>query len=169
VLAVFAFLTAFYARQALRKQSREVAILAAQNERETGDRRRDQAPRVFTWAEAGTAPDPRTRASPGSSPMSGTPATGLSTTASSGSAMRASRLKWAVVAWIVAEDLGQLIAGLAELAEALGIRGPVQDAELAALRARRWLERSAAAALDEMGHDVTDRVLDVRGCQCRGN
>jgi hypothetical protein len=65
VLAVFAIVTAFYARQAFRRQSREVVILAEQNEREIRDRRRDQATRVFIWAEAGTAPDPQDQTVPG--------------------------------------------------------------------------------------------------------
>jgi hypothetical protein len=55
VLAVFAIVTAifaFLAFLAFRKQSREVAILAGQNEREIRDRRRDQASRVYIWAEA---------------------------------------------------------------------------------------------------------------------
>jgi hypothetical protein len=65
VLAVFAILTAFYARQAFRKQSREVAILTEQNEREILDRRRDQASRVFIWAEADTGPDRQDQTVPG--------------------------------------------------------------------------------------------------------
>ena len=59
VLAVFAILTGIYAIRAFRKQSREVGILAEQSEREIRDRRRDQASRVFIWAEADAAPDPK--------------------------------------------------------------------------------------------------------------
>jgi hypothetical protein len=52
VLAVFAFVTAVFALLAFRKQSREVDILIAQNDRDIRDRRRDQASRVYIWAEA---------------------------------------------------------------------------------------------------------------------
>jgi hypothetical protein len=56
-LAAFAFIAAILAGLAFRKQSREVGILAEQNERDISDRRRDQASRVFMWAEA-DFPDP---------------------------------------------------------------------------------------------------------------
>jgi hypothetical protein len=51
ILAFFAIVTAWYARRAFLKQSREVSILAEQNERDSGDRRRAQASRVFIWTE----------------------------------------------------------------------------------------------------------------------
>jgi hypothetical protein len=54
---------------------------------------------------------------------------------------------WPLVAWIIAEDSGQLVAGLADLADAVGVRGPVQDVELAALSVRKWLEHLAAPSL----------------------
>lgn len=68
-----------------------------------------------------------------------------------------SRLKagWPVVAWIVAEEPGQVVAGLDELAEAAGIKGGIQDAELAAAAARRWLEQ-----LEDPSLVVLDNVLD---------
>jgi hypothetical protein len=50
-LAAFAIITAVYAVLAFRKQSREVAILAAQNDRDIADRRQAQAARVFTGVE----------------------------------------------------------------------------------------------------------------------
>ncbi|WP_327426999.1 FxSxx-COOH system tetratricopeptide repeat protein [Streptomyces sp. NBC_01236] len=61
---------------------------------------------------------------------------------------------WRVVAWIVAEEPGQIIAGLDELAEAAGVKGSIQDAELAAAAARQWLERlpePSLLVLDNVG------------------
>ncbi|MFG1805150.1 FxSxx-COOH system tetratricopeptide repeat protein [Streptomyces sp. NPDC049040] len=48
--------------------------------------------------------------------------------------------KWRAVVWVVAEPAGQIVTGLAELAGAAGVRGPLQSAELAAAAARQWLE-----------------------------
>lgn len=62
---------------------------------------------------------------------------------------------WRVVAWIVAEEPGQVVAGLDDLAEAAGIKGGIQDAQLAAAAARRWLERLPEPALL-----VLDNVVD---------
>ncbi|MEU9342391.1 FxSxx-COOH system tetratricopeptide repeat protein [Streptomyces sp. NPDC048278] len=62
---------------------------------------------------------------------------------------------WRVVAWIVAEEPGQVVAGLDELAEAAGVKGGIQDAELAAAAAHRWLEQLAEPALL-----VLDNVVD---------
>lgn len=62
---------------------------------------------------------------------------------------------WRVVAWIVAEQPGQVVAGLDDLAEAAGVKGAVQDAELGAAAARRWLERLPEPALL-----VLDNVVD---------
>lgn len=62
---------------------------------------------------------------------------------------------WRVVAWIVAEEPGQVVAGLDELAEAAGIKGGIQDAELSAATARRWLEQ-----LEEPALLVLDNVVD---------
>jgi len=45
---------------------------------------------------------------------------------------------WRVVAWIVAEEPGQVVAGLDELAEVAGVKGGMQDAQLAAGAARRY-------------------------------
>jgi hypothetical protein len=59
VLAVFAILTTIYAVRAFRKQSQEVGILAEQNERDSSDRRRAQAARVFIWTEATAGPNPQ--------------------------------------------------------------------------------------------------------------
>ena len=56
VLAVFAIVAAVFAFLAFRKQSQEVSILAEQNERDSSDRRRAQASRVFIWAEAAAGP-----------------------------------------------------------------------------------------------------------------
>jgi hypothetical protein len=47
VLAVFAVVTAWYARKAFQKQAQEVAILLEQNKRDIDERRRAQASRVF--------------------------------------------------------------------------------------------------------------------------
>jgi hypothetical protein len=58
VLAVFAIVTGIYAVRAFRRQSQEVAILAEQNERAIHDRRKNQASRVFIWAEAQPSPYP---------------------------------------------------------------------------------------------------------------
>ncbi|MFG3257511.1 FxSxx-COOH system tetratricopeptide repeat protein [Streptomyces sp. NPDC048172] len=54
---------------------------------------------------------------------------------------------WQVVVWIVAEDHGQIVAGLDALAEAVGVKDGIQDAHLSALAARRWLERLREPAL----------------------
>lgn len=54
---------------------------------------------------------------------------------------------WGLVAWIIAEDAASLRAGLAELAEQVGVRSPRQAAELAALAARDYLERTTAPSL----------------------
>lgn len=62
---------------------------------------------------------------------------------------------WRVVAWIVAEEPGQVVAGLDNLAEAVGIRGGIQDAERAATAARQWLEQLPEPALL-----VLDNVVD---------
>ncbi|WP_371352360.1 FxSxx-COOH system tetratricopeptide repeat protein [Streptomyces malaysiensis] len=62
---------------------------------------------------------------------------------------------WRAVAWIVAEEPGQVVAGLDELAGAAGVKGGIQDAELAAAAARRWLERLPEPALL-----VLDNVVD---------
>ncbi|MFF5001938.1 FxSxx-COOH system tetratricopeptide repeat protein [Streptomyces phaeochromogenes] len=62
---------------------------------------------------------------------------------------------WRVVVWIVAEGPGQVVAGLDELAEAAGIRGGIQDAQLAAAAARQWLEQLPEPALL-----VLDNVVD---------
>jgi hypothetical protein len=61
VLAVFAIVTGIYAVRAFRRQSQEVAILAEQNERAIHDRRKNQASRVFIWAEAQPSPYPDKR------------------------------------------------------------------------------------------------------------
>ncbi|MEU6679103.1 FxSxx-COOH system tetratricopeptide repeat protein [Streptomyces sp. NPDC046925] len=62
---------------------------------------------------------------------------------------------WRVVVWIVAETPGQVVAGLDELAEAAGVKGGIQDAQLAAAAARRWLEQLRQPALL-----VLDNVVD---------
>jgi hypothetical protein len=54
---------------------------------------------------------------------------------------------WAVVAWINAEDEGHLTSGLAELADALGIRSSEENSAASAAAARRWLERSSDKTL----------------------
>jgi hypothetical protein len=65
VLAAFAIVTGVFAALAFRKQSREVGILAEQNDRDISDRRRDQAARVFIWAEAQAPPADQDQAVPG--------------------------------------------------------------------------------------------------------
>ncbi|MET9890474.1 FxSxx-COOH system tetratricopeptide repeat protein [Streptomyces sp. NPDC006465] len=62
---------------------------------------------------------------------------------------------WRVVAWIIAEEPGQIVAGLDNLAEAAGIKGGIQDAERAAMAVRQWLERLPEPALL-----VLDNVVD---------
>lgn len=54
VLAVFAVVTALYARKAFQKQSQEVGLLLEQNKRDADERRRGQAARVFLGAPFGT-------------------------------------------------------------------------------------------------------------------
>src|ERR1700729_1739148 len=54
VLAVFAIVTAWYARKAFRKQAEEVGLLLEQNKRDTEERRREQAARVFLGAPPDT-------------------------------------------------------------------------------------------------------------------
>jgi hypothetical protein len=49
-LAVLAFITAIFALLAFRKQSQEVGLLLEQNKRDTDERRRAQAARVFLAA-----------------------------------------------------------------------------------------------------------------------
>jgi hypothetical protein len=48
VLALFAIVTAWYARRAFLKQSAEVTMLQQDRQREAGERRRAQAAQVFT-------------------------------------------------------------------------------------------------------------------------
>jgi hypothetical protein len=62
VLAVGAIVTAIFAFLAFDKQSQEVGILAEQNERDSSDRRRAQASRVFIWTEATAGPTLQDRA-----------------------------------------------------------------------------------------------------------
>ncbi|TXS46126.1 hypothetical protein EAO75_25555 [Streptomyces sp. uw30] len=62
---------------------------------------------------------------------------------------------WRVVAWIVAEEPGQIVAGLDNLAEATGVKAGIQDAQRAATAARRWLEQLPGPALL-----VLDNVVD---------
>jgi hypothetical protein len=50
---------------------------------------------------------------------------------------------WQLVAWIPAEEPGQALAGLAELAEELGLRYAGEDASSAVRKVRRWLESAA--------------------------
>ncbi|MGV9244806.1 FxSxx-COOH system tetratricopeptide repeat protein [Streptomyces sp. NPDC003710] len=49
---------------------------------------------------------------------------------------------WPVVAWITAEDGGQLTSGLAELAAQLGVRAADDDAPAAARAALTWIARN---------------------------
>ncbi|MFI1439139.1 tetratricopeptide repeat protein [Streptomyces fructofermentans] len=49
---------------------------------------------------------------------------------------------WPVVAWITAENRGQLTSGLAELAVQLGVREPDDDATTAARAALTWIGRN---------------------------
>jgi hypothetical protein len=57
VLAVGAIVTAVFAILAFRKQSTEVRILQEQAQRESEQRLRSQASRVFVWQEFETDPD----------------------------------------------------------------------------------------------------------------
>ena len=59
VLAAFAIVTAWYAREAFRAQSQEVGLLLEQAKRDTDERRRAHASRVFLAAsrdDAGQLP-----------------------------------------------------------------------------------------------------------------
>lgn len=50
---------------------------------------------------------------------------------------------WPVVAWITAEDSGQLLTGLDQLADALGLRIAGEDSGSAGWKVRHWLETAA--------------------------
>ncbi|MFK0288062.1 FxSxx-COOH system tetratricopeptide repeat protein [Streptomyces sp. NPDC090499] len=52
-----------------------------------------------------------------------------------------------VIAWIAAETRDQLMAGMAALADRLGVRGPEDNAEAAAHNARNWLSGSSSPSL----------------------
>jgi hypothetical protein len=65
------------------------------------------------------------------------------------------KAQWRAVVWIVAERPGQIVSGLADLAHEAGVRAPLQNAELAAAAARRWLE-----ALHEPSLLVFDNAAD---------
>jgi Tetratricopeptide repeat len=54
---------------------------------------------------------------------------------------------WPLIAWITGEDPDQLVTGLAELAEHLGLRASEDDATTAAGRVRLWLETSTRPGL----------------------
>ncbi|MGW4516303.1 FxSxx-COOH system tetratricopeptide repeat protein [Streptomyces sp. NPDC004393] len=54
---------------------------------------------------------------------------------------------WPVVAWITAEDGGQLTSGLAELAAQLGVRAADDDAPAAARAALTWIARNPEPCL----------------------
>lgn len=63
---------------------------------------------------------------------------------------------WPVVAWIVAEDSVQALAGMDRLARALGLTAPRDDSATAARKARSWLETQA----DDRSLLVFDNVPD---------
>jgi hypothetical protein len=69
VLAVFAIVTAWYARKAFTKQSQEVTLLLEQNERDKDERCKAQAAKVFIGAEE----DPGRLVSPYAANASDTP------------------------------------------------------------------------------------------------
>jgi tetratricopeptide (TPR) repeat protein len=48
--------------------------------------------------------------------------------------------RWPVIAWVDATSRDSLLAGYAELAEALDLAGNGSDSEIVAVRVRRWLE-----------------------------
>jgi hypothetical protein len=92
---------------------------------------------------------------------------------------------WPVVAWVVAEDEQEIIAGLAELADAAGVRPPESDSLTAARAASQWLRTRVGPCLlvfdNAIDADVVARwlpsvgavqvvVTTVRGAvrQCRG-
>jgi len=64
---------------------------------------------------------------------------------------------WTVVAWIVAENAGMVMAGMDQLARALGLAVGQDDSEAAARKARNWLESQASARTLV----VLDNVLDA--------
>jgi DNA-binding SARP family transcriptional activator len=51
------------------------------------------------------------------------------------------------VAWIDSESRERLTAGLADLADELGLRSPTEDTEYTAMKARRWLSECRTPAL----------------------
>jgi hypothetical protein len=65
VLAVFAIITAAFAYLTYRKQSQETGILIAENQQQALERRRDQASRIFIWAEAQPGQEPASQTVPG--------------------------------------------------------------------------------------------------------
>ncbi|MEU8199237.1 tetratricopeptide repeat protein [Microbispora amethystogenes] len=87
--------------------------------------------------------------------MAGTPGVGKTMLAAS-YAWACQAAGWPVVAWIAAETTGQIVTGLAALADRLGERRPDDDAAMAAARAKAWLAATNRPALL-----VFDNAADV--------
>jgi hypothetical protein len=67
---------------------------------------------------------------------------------------------WSLVAWLTAEEHEELITGLAELAEHLGLRAPEDDAASAAARVRACLEARTEPGL--LVIDNAENPADLR-------
>lgn len=78
--------------------------------------------------------------------LTGTPGVGKSLLAAS-YAWACQAAGWPVVAWISAESLDQIVAGMDALAGRLGIRAPDDDPHTGAGRARSWLSGSHRPSL----------------------
>ena len=92
------------------------------------------------------------------SAVTGTPGVGKTMLAAS-YAWTCQQAGWPVVAWVTAETADQITAGLAKLAQSLGLRAPDDDAATAAGKAKAWL--SARSAAGQPGLVVFDNASEV--------
>jgi len=95
------------------------------------------------------------------SAVTGTPGVGKTLLAAS-YAWACQQAAWPVVAWVSAETTDQIIAGLAALAQRLGLRRTDDDAITAAGKAKAWLSaRSADGRPGLLVFDNATQVADV--------